>query len=181
MDKTMPSDCCAQKGFSYIGLLILIAIMGVALAATGDLWQTASQREKEVQLLFVGDQIRLAIKRFQRQPGVARRYPMSLDDLLLDPRFPNPHRYLRRIYVDPMTGTTDWGLVRGPNGDIYGVYSHSEEKPIKQANFRVADNAFEKQAKYSDWKFLAVTGQNQTLPSQTQPANRLLAPVGGKL
>jgi len=32
--------------------------MGVALAALGTMWHTASQREKERDLLFVGDQYR---------------------------------------------------------------------------------------------------------------------------
>jgi len=161
----------AQRGFSYLGLLVLIAVMGVALAATGDLWLTASQREKEAQLLFVGDQFRQAIKRFRQQPGAARRYPMSLDDLLLDPRFPNPHRYLRRIYVDPITGTTDWGLVRGPSGEIYGVFSRSEGQPIKKANFRVADAAFEGRAQYSEWQFVDLGGQKQ-VPTPAVPATR---------
>ena len=150
------------RGFSYIGLLILIAVMGVALAATGDLWATASQREKEAQLLFVGDQFRTAIRRFLQQPGAVKRYPMSLDELVLDPRFPSPHRYLRKIFTDPITATPDWGLVKGPNGEIYGVYSRSEAKPIKQANFRLADADFEGRDKYSDWQFVFAVGRNQT-------------------
>jgi type II secretory pathway pseudopilin PulG len=158
----------ATQGFSYIGLLILIAILGVALAATGDLWVTASQREKEAQLLFVGDQFRNAIKRYCLQtPGAVKRYPLTLDDLILDPRFPSPHRYLRRIWLDPITGGAEWGLVRGPSGEILGVFSKSDQKPIKQANFSLADADFEGRSKYSDWQFLyVVPGQNLQLPSQ---------------
>jgi type II secretory pathway pseudopilin PulG len=182
----------AERGFSYIALLILIAVMGVAMAATGDLWATASQREKEAQLLFVGHQFRQAIRRFYQQAGAVKRYPASLDELLLDPRFPEPHRYLRRIYADPITATTDWGLVQGPNDEIIGVYSQSQEKPIKQANFRPEDAAFEGKDKYSDWQFVYVVGHNRTAgpaapagqdqakptgpnratPYQTKPTNR---------
>jgi hypothetical protein len=53
-----------------------------------------------------------------------------------------------------MTGTTEWGLVSGPNGEIFGVYSLSEEAPLKQANFRLAEKAFEGKTKYSDWVFM---------------------------
>jgi type II secretory pathway pseudopilin PulG len=156
---------CAERGFSYIALLVLIAVMGVAMAATGDLWATASQREKEAQLLFVGHQFRQAIMRFHEQAGAVKRYPTSLDELLLDPRFPEPHRYLRRIYLDPMTGTTDWGLVKGANDEIVGVYSQSQEKPIKQANFRPEDAAFEAKDKYSDWQFVYLMRHNQAVGS----------------
>lgn len=188
-----PTRRSPVRGFSYIALLILIAVMGVAMAATGDLWATASQREKEAQLLFVGDHFRLAIRHFYEQAGAVRRYPTSLDELLLDPRFPSPHRYLRRIYVDPMTGTTDWGLVLGPNGEITGVFSRSAEKPIKRADFRPEDAAFEGKDKYSDWQFVYLvarprgggaaatgaqtpanppSGPNRATPYQTKPTNK---------
>lgn len=118
-------------------------------------------------------------------------YPMRLDDLLLDPRYPNPHRYLRKIWLDPITGSADWGLVQGPNGEIFGVYSRSQAKPIKQANFSLADAAFEGKDKYSDWQFVYIgrnnpiggqapagaqgqtpTGPNRITPYQRTPSNR---------
>ena len=179
-------------GFSYIGLLILVAVMGVALGLTGDLWQTEAQREREAQLLFVGDQFRQAIRHYVQQTASRlQAYPMRLDDLLLDPRYPNPHRYLRKIWLDPITGSADWGLVQGPNGEIFGVYSRSQAKPIKQANFSLADAAFEGKDKYSDWQFVYIgrnnpiggqapagaqgqtpTGPNRITPYQRTPSNR---------
>jgi type II secretory pathway pseudopilin PulG len=50
-----------QRGFTLLGLLFLLAGMGVAMAALGTMWHTASQRDKERDLLFVGDQYRQAI------------------------------------------------------------------------------------------------------------------------
>jgi type II secretory pathway pseudopilin PulG len=144
-----------ERGFGYIGLLILVAMMGVALAAAGQIWHTAQQREKEQELLFAGGQFRRAIAQFYANtPGKARRYPLHLEELLQDPRHPDTRRYLRKIYRDPMTGTTEWGLVSGPNGEIFGVYSLSEEAPLKQASFRLAEKAFEGKTKYSEWVFM---------------------------
>ncbi|HZV54740.1 MAG TPA: type II secretion system protein [Rhodocyclaceae bacterium] len=165
-------------GFSYIGLLILIATMEVAFATTADFWHTTRQREKEEELLFAGDQIRLAIQQYyQKTPGKIKRYPVNLDDLLKDPRFPNTRRYLRKIPTDPMTGDVDWGLVRGPAGEIYGVHSRSEEEPIKKGNFSLEDAAFEGRKKYSEWQFLFFTGQvQQQSPPQTTEAAK---PVQG--
>ena len=143
-------------GFGYVGLLIVVAIMTVALGAAGEVWRTAQKREKEQELLFVGHQFRRALEQFHAHtPGKVRRFPTRLDELLLDPRHPGVRRYLRQVYRDPMTGRDEWGLIQGPNGEILGVYSLSDERPLKQANFRVADRNFEGKTKYSQWVFMA--------------------------
>ncbi|MEN6585110.1 MAG: type II secretion system protein [Sulfuricella sp.] len=146
----------AAKGFTYIALLIFVAIMGVVLASVGEVWHMAAQREKERELLFVGDQFRRALNQYSRHAsGGSGRYPMSLQDLLKDPRTPATQRYLRKIYRDPITGSSEWGLVKGPSGEILGVYSLSEDEPIKKRNFRLADASFEDKMKYSDWVFMS--------------------------
>lgn len=151
-------------GFTYIGLLILIALMGIALAGTGVIWHTETRREKERELLFVGDQFRRAIGLYyERSPG-AKRFPKALEDLLLDRRYPNTQRYLRRLYPDPVGGTAEWGLVRGPEGGIVGVHSLSEAEPLKRAGFPLKYKEFEVGAQYSDWRFMYVPA--------AAPANR---------
>jgi len=150
-----PPEWRRARGFTYIGVLIMVAMMGIALAAAGEVWHTASKREKEQELLFIGDQYRRAIGQFiAHTPGKARRYPLSLEELLQDPRYPGTRRYLRKIYLDPMTGKAEWGLITGPGGGIFGVHSLSEDEPVKKANFRLADRAFEGMPKYSDWVFM---------------------------
>lgn len=163
-----------QTGLTYLAALIAVALFGVVLAATGMVWQTVARREKERELLFVGDQFRKAIQLYyERTPGgVARRYPESLDNLLKDNRQPSTQRYLRKIYVDPMTNKTEWGLVPAPGGGILGVYSLSEEAPIKSGNFAYADLDFENKSKYSEWKFLyapTVAPSQQPVASQQPP------------
>lgn len=59
-------------------------------------------------------------------------------------------------YPDPITGKTEWGIVQAPTGGIMGIYSLSEEKPIKLANFEVKDKEFEVKEKYADWKFVYI-------------------------
>jgi type II secretory pathway pseudopilin PulG len=144
-----------QRGFTYIALLLAIALHGAALAAAGSLWHTAQKRERERELLFIGEQFRGAIRAYaQSGPGTAGQLPRTLDDLLLDPRFPGVRRHLRKVFVDPMTWKAEWGLVKTPDGRaIIGVYSLSKEEPLKKAGFAPADRAFEGAATYSDWKF----------------------------
>lgn len=147
----------AGQGFTYIGLLIFIALMGVALAGTGVVWHTSARREKERELLFVGDQFRRAIALYyERTPGGAKQFPQTLEDLLLDRRYPNTQRYLRRLYADPLTGKLEWGLVKGPEGRIVGVFSLSEDAPFKRAGFPLVYQDFEGKERYGDWRFVHV-------------------------
>lgn len=173
-----------QRGFTYLALLIAVAIIGVTLAEAGVVWHTAQQREKERELLFVGDQFRLAIGHYYNAGiGAARQFPQRLDDLLRDPRQPGVVRHLRKLYYDPLTGTTEWGLVKDPNDRIVGVYSTSEEQPIKQANFNAADRDFEGKEKYSQWAFVYKPKPGRPkagFKSQTQPGAGVIAPTSGK-
>jgi type II secretory pathway pseudopilin PulG len=155
-----------QAGFTYLGLLFAIAILGVTLATVGVVWSTQIRRDKEAELLFVGNQYRTAIGRYAAGGG----YPQALADLLEDKRTPVPRRYLRRLYPDPMTGQADWQLITAPNGGIIGVASNSQNKPIKVAGFAPADAAFEKAECYCDWKFVYAP--------RNQWRRRLVKPAG---
>lgn len=137
-------------GFTYLGLLLVIVVMGAVLGGTADVWHTTVQREKERELLFVGKQFRAAIGLYYVNH---RMYPHNLEDLVKDPSYPSTKRYLRKIYRDPITGTSDWAVVRTGGGGIIGVHSLSEKKPIKVAGFGTTGNGFDAAVKYSDWVF----------------------------
>lgn len=142
-----------QSGFTYIAVLVLVALAGVALAGAGQLWSTASKRDKEAQLLFVGDEFRRAIGSYYEASPGAKQFPQKLEDLLEDRRVPIVRRHLRQIYVDPMTGKPEWGLVK--YGDrIIGVHTLSEEKPLKTGNFKADNEEFKGSAAYADWRFV---------------------------
>ena len=144
-----------QRGFTYMSLLFLIAVLGVGLAATAVSWQTARQREKERELIFIGIEFRDAIALYyHRSPGVVKEFPRDLNDLLKDQRYPNIQRYLRRIYRDPMTGLARWGTVPAPGGGIMGIYSLSKDVPRKRAGFTEMQKAFGEAGSYADWKFV---------------------------
>jgi type II secretory pathway pseudopilin PulG len=165
-------------GFTYFTVLILVASMGVGLAAIGTVWRQAAQRDKEQELLFVGGEFRRAIgSYFEQSPG-APQYPRNLEDLLTDKRLPVVRRHLRKLYYDPMTGSRDWGLVREPGGGILGVYSRGTNRPLKVAKFREEDKGFATALTYADWKFVygagsvvggtpAIQGAPQSLSTST--------------
>ncbi|MES2365214.1 MAG: type II secretion system protein [Pseudomonadota bacterium] len=161
-----------QRGFTYLIVLFMVAIMGAVLAATAMVWHTVAQRDKEQELLFAGHAFRRAIGLYyERTPGTAKQYPKKLGDLLEDKRQVGLTRYLRKIYIDPFTASKEWGLVPGPGGTIMGVYSRSDAVPIKTGNFDKADQDFAGKGSYQDWQFVYA-------PTQVIPSAATLPPVG---
>jgi type II secretory pathway pseudopilin PulG len=140
-----------QRGFTYLGLLIVVAIMGLGLAAFSEIASHTAQREREAELLFRGNAFQQAIASYYKKES---RYPQSLEQLLEDKRYPMPVRHLRKLYVDPMTGEPNWAVVEAPGGGVMGVHSRSEEAPRKTGNFLLKNQEFEGAARYTEWKFV---------------------------
>lgn len=136
--------------------MILVAMIGLVAAATlktGALFQRAA---KEKELLEIGAQFSDALRSYAAAtPRGQPTQPPSLKELLRDPRFPNPRRHLRKIFVDPITGRAEWGVVylRDKAG-VLAVYSLSDAVPLKVANFDLRFQNLEGREKISDWKFV---------------------------
>jgi type II secretory pathway pseudopilin PulG len=166
-----------QAGFTYIGILVTVVILGLLLTAASRVWSLTEQRERETQLLFIGDEFRSAIAGYF---AFGHRYPQSLQDLLDDKRSPVPRRYLRRLYRDPMTGDMDWTLLLAPGGGIWGVASKSKRAPIKRAGFKLVDFTFEGADCYCLWQFIYQPrnfGTTAPMPATTDPAPAPTGPV----
>ena len=154
-----------DEGFTYVALLLAIVFFGLGSVGVARVLASSERGEKERELLFVGQQFRNAIGAYYTSgPGVSR-YPETLEQLLADPRFPTLIRHLRRIYPDPVTGQSEWGLVMAPEGGIMGVYSLSEREPMKRANFEPPNQVLNEAAamaetreglsySYRDWRFV---------------------------
>lgn len=174
--KNQGQVCKRERGFTYLGLLILVAIIGIASAATLQMGSILQRRAAEEELLEIGAEFRNALISYANATPVGqKRAPSSLQDLLKDPRYPNPRRHLRKLYADPLTGKEEWGLIEALDGSgIVGVYSLSEARPIKVGNFEAAYQGFEGKTSYRDWKFIAFAqlarqsdhtgGQSRTYP-----------------
>jgi type II secretory pathway pseudopilin PulG len=149
-----------QRGFTYLLLLFMVALLAISLLAVGTLAHYARVRSDEAELLRIGARFRHAIASYHNAVE-PRTYPVSLDDLLLDRRNGVLRRHLRKIYIDPMTRGRDWGLVKEGAG-IVGVHSLSDRHPMKVAGFDPQDAALEGAERYSDWVFSPIN----SLPSQ---------------
>lgn len=153
-------SCARRKrcaGFTYLIAIFAVATASAMVAAGSVVWAKEAQRAREQELITIGNEISDAIGRYyERTPGTVKRFPAKLEDLLRDDRYLSLQRYLRRIYRDPLTGTAEWGLVDGPGGGVAGVYSLSEQKPAKLANFGEQNRSFAGAQRYADWKFVYV-------------------------
>lgn len=140
-------------GFTYLMLLWWVALSGLMLAALAQSWMLDARRAREAELVWRGEQFRLAIEAYASVPvGEGQsQLPRRLEDLLEDRRSGELQRHLKRIWPDPITGSTEWGLVREGDG-ITGVHSLSVARPL---------NAPEGVQRYAQWTF--VLGQPQAL------------------
>lgn len=159
-----------QHGSVFMGMVVTVAVVAVLLMEVGTLWSSVLQRERELELLARGNEIRRAIGLYY---AAGNTYPKSLEDLVLDRRQPTLRRYLRRAYTDPMTGTAEWGVVPGPGETLMGVFSTAPGTPFKQGHFAVINQRFTGQGRYQGWVFLSG-------PGQINPATRT-APKGDQL
>ena len=146
-------------GYTYIVVLVLLAVLSAAAALTLEVADTQARRSAEAELLGVGHEFERAFASYYRQSPVgARRFPDRLEDLTRDPRAAGVRRHLRRVYLDPLTGG-DWGTVPAPGGGIMAVYSKGAEVPFRQAPAALAmgpaASAATPDAKpsYAEWRF----------------------------
>lgn len=130
----MRTGSTGSRGYSYLAVLFLVALTAAGLAALGQAWSTAAQRERERELLFRGGEIARAIAAYAKTTPPPEQYPKSLDDLLADKRGVSERHHLRRAYVDPFTGEADWELVPEPGqpGAFSAVRSRSEHPLLRE-------------------------------------------------
>jgi len=160
------------RGFTYISLIILVAIIGLVAATTLKTGAMLQRSAAERALLDIGAQFSDALQSYANAtPAGQPAQPPSLQALLRDPRYPGVRRHLRKIFVDPMTGKAEWGVVYLANQvGVVAVYSLSDAKPIKIGNFPARFQAFDGKLLISDWKFTMTGNAVATAPAVAAPA-----------
>src|SRR5580658_241663 len=113
-----------ESGFALLVIFLIAA--AVAFTMYQELPRAAfeSARDKEQVLMDRGNQYKRAIQVFY---AVNKRYPADIKDL----ENTNDKRFLRRRYIDPMTGQDEWRLIH-TNGS-YLTDSLVEKPPAQNA------------------------------------------------
>lgn len=146
-----------QRGYAYLGLIILVTILGLVGAAGLKKGSLLQRQAAEQELLDIGAQFADALQSYAgATPDGQPQQPPSLAALLRDPRFPQVRRHLRKLYADPVTGRAEWGLLYQPgSGGIIGVHSLSSSAPLKVGHFDARFTGFDGTAHLSEWQFVA--------------------------
>lgn len=151
----------SQRGYSFVELIIVTAILLVLAAITVPLAQVASQRGREAELRRALRDMRTAIDRFKDaadqgviaptdlEPG-NENYPPDLETLVEGVTRQNdatgtPLKFLRRVPLDPMTDSTDWGLrsyqdkpdsTSWGGQNVFDVYTKSDAEALDGTKYR---------------------------------------------
>lgn len=111
-----------QKGFTYLGMLLAIALLGLGLASAAEVWSRVAERQRLEQLDWAGRQIQAGIASYYESSPIGRkRYPPDLNALLEDRRAATVRRHLRVAYRNPLTASGEWTLLRAADGGVRGV------------------------------------------------------------
>ncbi len=91
----------SEQGYILLFAIFLTALLVIALAIAAPQVTKSIQRDKELETFNRGLQYRRAIQLYYRKFPA---YPPSIDALVQT----NNIRFLRKKYIDPMTGKDDW-------------------------------------------------------------------------
>jgi general secretion pathway protein G len=151
----------SERGFTFIELLIVSTILLVLASMAMPLAKVTSQRQREAELRRSLREIRTAIDKFkdgvdqglipttELEPG-SEGYPPDLETLVEGVSVANDAsgrklKFLRRVPIDPMTNSTEWGLrsyTDKPDSTSWGgrsvfdVYTTSDATALDGTKYR---------------------------------------------
>lgn len=152
-----------SAGFTLLEIIIVITILSVLTAAAIPMVRNTVRREREAELRLALRQLRQAIDRYrdyaERNPNAIpiewrteSRYPKELK-LLVEGFIPANvvgtsearMRFLRRLPLDPLTGTTEWGMrsykdkpdaTSWGGEDVFDVYTESDGEALNGTKYK---------------------------------------------
>lgn len=146
------------RGFTLIAVLAALLLLGLASQGVMTYVSHEVQREREKELLRIGEMYARAIQAYyESSPGSVKGWPQRLTDLTEDRRFVEVRRHIRKVYADPVGRSAEWGIVMASDGTgIAGVHSLSDAAPLRTAAVELGDKVLDPAARYADWKFVYV-------------------------
>jgi general secretion pathway protein G len=159
----MRRKTCTQRGFTLVEMLVTLTILAILASAILPLAKTTVKREKEIELRRNLRLIREAIDAYKKYADEKKieveeetqGYPPDLETLVLgvEVKIDSDQeksgtkiiKFLRRIPMDPMTNSNEWGLRSyqdDPDSDVWGgenvydVYTRSSAKALDGTKYK---------------------------------------------
>ena len=150
-----------QKGFTFIELLVVATLLIILASAIMPLAKVTIQRQREAELRRALREMRTAIDKFKDAADMgqigaqdlktgAEGYPADLETLVegvsvVGDASGRKLKFLRRVPIDPMTNSTDWGFrsyqdkpdsTSWGGQNVFDVYTKSEGKALDGTKYR---------------------------------------------
>ncbi len=150
-----------SRGYTFVEILIVATIILILASGIMPLAKVSSQRAREAELRHVLREMRTAIDKFKDAGDLGNispldlkagneNYPPDLQTLVDGVNAANDPtgrklKFLRRIPIDPMTRSTEWGLhsyqdrpdsTRWGGQNVFDVYSKSEHIALDGSKYK---------------------------------------------
>jgi len=150
-----------QGGFTFVELLVVCTILLILASAVMPLAKVSIQRQREAELRRALREMRTAIDKFKDAADAgaisnfdlkagAENYPPSLETLVEGVTKANDAtgvklKFLRRIPIDPMTHSTEWGMrsytdrpdsTSWGGSSVFDVYTKAEGKALDGTKYK---------------------------------------------
>src|SRR3954466_15462977 len=150
-----------QSGFTFVELLVVTTILLILASAVMPLAKVSIQRQREAELRRDLREMRTAIDKFTDAADAgaisafdikagSENYPATLEILVDGVTKANDAtgvkmKFLRRIPIDPMTHSTEWGMraysdrpdsTSWGGSSVFDVYTKSEGKALDGTKYR---------------------------------------------
>jgi general secretion pathway protein G len=157
----LPTGRRRDGGFTFVELLVVCAILLILASAVLPLARVGVQRQREDELRLALREMRNAIDKYKDiadAGGIAsfdlkagtENYPPDLQTLVDGVTKANDAtgvklKFLRKIPIDPITKSTDWGLraygdrpdaTSWGGGNVYDVYTKSDAKGLDGTKYK---------------------------------------------
>ena len=151
----------AESGYTFIELLVVATLVTLLASAVMPLARVTAQRQREAELRHALRDMRTAIDKFKDAADAqqiasleikagSEGYPADLEQLVEGVAVQNDAtgrklKFLRRVPVDPMTHSTDWGkrsyqdqpdATRWGGQNVYDVYTTFDGTALDGTKYR---------------------------------------------